>query len=283
MPEQISISSLENCTICPRNCGVNRLEDEIGYCGTGAKARISSAFSHYGEESPLVGWHGSGTIFFSGCNLRCAFCQNDDISHRPGNGKLVDGDELAEIMFSLQERGCHNINFVTPTHVTPQIVAAIRAARDLGLTVPTVYNCGGYEKRETLEALEGMIDIYMPDAKFFDASACGQYFNAPDYPDKVREALLEMHRQVGVLDTVNGIARRGLLIRHLVMPGYREDSLAMVEWIARNLGKGTVINIMEQYRPVFRASEFPEINRRPDHGDWKDIRKRAVEVGLNPV
>jgi len=282
LPETaILLSTLEECRICPRDCGVNRIEGETGYCGTGELARVSSAFSHYGEEPPLVGWHGSGTIFFSGCNLRCAFCQNYDISHRPESGEPMDEDGIAGVMLSLQERGCHNINFVTPTHVAPQIAAAVLAARDRGLSVPTVYNCGGYEKKETLKALDGIMDIYMPDAKFFDPVASERYFNAPDYPGILKEALLEMHRQVGTLEVEHGIARRGVLVRHLVMPGFKEDSLEVVEWIAGNLGEGTTMNVMEQYRPVYEAGKFPEINKRPDMEDWKEVRDRAAALGLN--
>ena len=209
---------MESCELCPRRCKVNRLNDEKGFCGTGAKAVVSSVGPHFGEESVLVGNGGSGTIFFAGCNLGCVFCQNYDISQlRQGNE--VEIDDLANMMLQLQGRGCININFVTPTHVTPHIIESVHIARTKGLKIPTVYNCGGYESIEPLRLLAGTIDIYMPDAKYLNPDSSGKYSFAQDYPEVMKSTLLEMHRQVGDLEIKDGVAIRGLLVRHLVMPG----------------------------------------------------------------
>jgi putative pyruvate formate lyase activating enzyme len=272
---------LKRCCLCPRACKVNRLAGKKGYCQAGAEVMISSAFPHFGEEPPLVGTHGSGTIFLTHCNLRCVFCQNYDISHG-GEGKRIYGSELALHMIGLQRRGCHNINFVTPTHYVPQIVAALPMAIELGLTVPLVYNCGGYESVEVIKLLDGIIDIYMPDTKFSREEAAASYCNAPDYPQVLRKVLLEMHRQVGelVLDE-RGIASRGLLIRHLVMPHGSVDTQEIVAFIANQLSDNSYVNIMDQYRPLYRAGEYPEIDRRISSREYREAIEIAMGAGLH--
>ncbi len=253
---------LKECRLCPRECKVNRLDGEMGVCQAGLEPKVSSAFPHFGEEPPLVGYHGSGTIFLTHCNLRCIFCQNYDISHL-GNGEPMTPSDMARVMVRLQEMGCHNINFVTPTHYAPQIVASLPEAIENGLRLPIVYNCSGYESIEVIRLLEGVVDIYMPDAKYMDEKHSTKFSNAPDYPKIIKEVLKEMHRQVGDL-TVNseGIAERGLLIRHLVMPDGVASSEAVLRFIAEEISIHSYVNIMDQYRPEYRAHEFPEINRR---------------------
>jgi len=252
---------LKECRLCPRECRVDRLNGEIGVCQAGSEPMISSAFPHFGEESPLVGSHGSGTIFLTHCNLRCIFCQNYDISHL-GNGGRITSSDMAQVTVRLQEMGCHNINFVTPTHYTPQIVASLPEAIEKGLRLPIVYNCSGYESIEVIRLLEGVVDIYMPDAKYMDGRHSKVFSNAPDYPEVIKKVLKEMHRQVGDL-TANseGIAERGLLIRHLVMPRGVASSEAVLRFIAEEISVHSYVNIMDQYRPEYRAHEFPEINR----------------------
>jgi len=259
---------------------VNRIAGEKGYCQAGAEVIVSSTFAHFGEEPPLVGSHGSGTIFLTHCNLRCVFCQNYDISHL-GEGKRISDSELAQLMFGLQRQGCHNINFVTPTHYVPQIVAALPAAIELGLTIPLVYNCGGYESLEVLKLLDGIIDIYMPDTKFSDAGAAAAYCSAPDYPRILQEVLLEMHRQVGdlMLDE-RGIAYQGLLIRHLVMPQGVAGTRETMSFIARHVSPDSYVNIMGQYRPLFRAGEYQEIARPISTGEYREAIEIAREEGL---
>ena len=253
---------LEECRLCPRECRVNRLHGEVGYCGAPSELMVSSAFPHFGEEPPLVGHGGSGTIFLTHCNLRCVFCQNYDISHM-GKGEPITSSEMARAMVRLQEMGCHNINFVTPTHYAPQIVASLPEAIEMGLRLPLVYNCSGYESMEVIRLLEGVIDIYMPDAKYMDERSSKQLSNAPDYPEVIKKVLMEMHRQVGDLKTNSkGIAERGLLIRHLVMPGGVASSEAILKFIAEEISPHSYVNIMDQYRPEYRAYEHPEISRR---------------------
>ena len=239
---------LADCRICPRDCVVNRLAGETGYCGIGERALVSSFGPHRGEEPPLVGRAGSGTIFFAGCNLKCVFCQNYDISHTRA-GEPVGERSLAGIMLDLQRMGCHNINFVSPSHVAPQIINALEIARGAGMNLPTVYNSGGYDKVETLRMLEGWIDIYMPDAKYLDAEAARNFSDAPDYPQVMRSALAEMQSQAGDLEIVDGVARLGLLIRHLVMPGMLEDSIRIIDFIADEISANAYVNVMGQYRP----------------------------------
>ena len=271
-------SLLEECRLCPRSCGVNRFR-ELGYCRAPAELVVSSYGPHFGEEAPLVGLGGSGTIFFTYCNLLCIFCQNYDISHL-GYGEVVSEEDLAEFMLSLQRRGCHNINLVTPTHYVPQILKALYIAATRGLKLPLVYNCGGYESLEVIKKLRGLVDIYMPDVKFFDKRACKLYLNAPNYPEVVRAVLKEMYSQVGDLVGKNGLAVRGLLIRHLVMPNYVEDSKKILDFIAREISKNSYVNIMFQYRPLYRAGEFEEIARRPTLQEYAEVVAYAERVGL---
>jgi len=271
---------LKRCRLCPRECGVNRLEGLRGYCQAGKELTISSAFPHFGEEAPLVGHFGSGTIFLTHCNLRCVFCQNYDISHR-GNGQRVSTDELADCMIALQDRGCHNINFVTPTHYIAQLVAALPRAVERGLAVPLVYNCGGYESLEVIRLLDGIIDIYMPDVKFADPEIAATYCNARDYPDVVKTVLLEMHRQVGDLELDDrGIASRGLLIRHLVMPNGTAGTAALMSFVAREVSVHSYVNIMNQYRPLYEARGYPEINRHITDHEYREAIHIAEREGL---
>ncbi|MFQ5956955.1 MAG: radical SAM protein, partial [Candidatus Brocadiales bacterium] len=256
-----------------------RLEGQKGFCGIGREAVVSSFGPHFGEERPLVGRHGSGTIFFAGCNLGCLFCQNYDISHlRAGEGVSVE--YIASIILALEKRGCHNINFVTPTHVGPQLMEATMIARKKGLSIPTVYNCGGYESVQTLKLLEGTIDIYMPDAKYAHAKWAKKFSGAKDYPEVMKAALKEMHRQVGDLVIENGIAVRGLLVRHLVMPNNVAGSKEIIGFIAEEISSNTYINVMDQYYPCYRASEFEDINRRITYEEFQEVYAYAQEKGL---
>ena len=274
---------LEDCTLCPRKCHVNRLNDDAGYCKAGARAMVSSYFPHFGEESPLVGRHGSGTIFFSHCNLRCVFCQNYEISHL-GEGEEVDAPGLAEMMISLQDQGCHNINLVSPTHYVPQIVEALPEVIEKGLNVPIVFNCSGYESVETLELLNGIVDIYMPDAKFADENLSEKYLNARAYFSVLKRSLLEMFRQVGELKTdSNDIAVRGMIIRHLVMPETAEDSREILNYIAQYISRDSYVNIMKQYRPCYRADEYPEINSRVSDDAFSAVLRAADVAGLKRI
>jgi len=271
---------LSPCGMCPRRCGVDRLAGEVGFCRTGAGAVVSSWGPHFGEEPELVGRTGSGTIFFAGCNLGCLFCQNYDISHHD-HGSPASPEELASVMLSLTARGCHNINLVTPTHVLPAILKALAIALRRGLELPVVYNCGGYERIEVLRLLEGIVDIYMPDAKFASAGPAQRYCQAPDYTDVIRAALMEMHRQVGDLDvSPEGIARRGLLVRHLVMPGGVSETGSLMRFIADELSRETYVNVMAQYRPVYRAHEFLEISRRITDAEYRRAIEEAAAAGL---
>jgi putative pyruvate formate lyase activating enzyme len=253
---------LEHCELCPRRCGVNRLKGERGFCRAPATVVVFGAHPHFGEEMSLVGDHGSGTVFFSHCNLRCIFCQNWPISHE-GRGKPISDEELADMMLGLQRIGCHNINLVTPTHVMPNILAATRIALAKGLRIPLVYNTSGYERLEMLQILDRIVDIYLPDMKYMDAEQAAKYSaGASDYPEVTKQAILEMHRQVGVLRLDgHGIALRGLMIRHLIMPNRVAGTEKFVKWVAESLPKGTYVNIMAQYRVEYRAYEYPEIAR----------------------
>ncbi len=270
---------MDACALCPRACGANRRRGERGFCGVGSQPVVSSAGPHLGEEPPLVGYFGSGTIFFAGCNLGCVFCQNFDISHgRAGRETSVEG--VVELMLRLEAHGCCNINFLTPTHVMPHVLDAIAQARGRGLRVPIVYNCGGYESLDALRLLEGAVEIYMPDAKFLDPRRAGAYCKAPDYPDAMKAALREMHRQVGDLEIVDGIARRGLLVRHLVMPNATDDGKAIIDFLADEISPDTYVNVMEQYRPLFRAGEHPAIARRPTRREFEEVYEHARRRGL---
>jgi putative pyruvate formate lyase activating enzyme len=243
---------LESCTLCPRRCGINRLKGEDGFCRTGLHPVISSYGAHFGEEPPLVGRSGSGTIFVTHCNLACRFCQNFDIS-QCGNGKEVTVEELAGMMITLQEQGCHNINLVTPTHIVPQILNALEIAIPEGLHIPLVYNSGGYDSADTLRLLEGTVDIYMPDAKYGSDKVAGTLSQAPDYVATMKGAIREMHRQVGDLVLEKGVAVRGLIIRHLVLPENLAGSEIVLPWIAREISRDSYVNIMDQYHPSWHA------------------------------
>lgn len=277
---QLLMEILQECRLCPRQCRVNRLNGEIGYCGAGSELMVSSAFPHFGEEPPLVGHHGSGTIFLTHCNFRCIFCQNYDISHL-GRGTRMTLSDMAQTMVKLQKMGCHNINFVTPTHYAPQILASLLEAIEMGLRLPVVYNCSGYESIEVIQLLEGVVDIYMPDAKYMDERYSNRFSNASNYPEVLKVVLKEMHRQVGDLTTnPKGIAEKGLLIRHLVMPGGVASSEAVLKFIAEEISADSYVNIMDQYRPEYRASEYPEISRRITHKEYMEAIQIARRFHL---
>ena len=273
---------LSPCVLCPRNCRVNRRSGELGLCQAGDQLMVAAAFPHFGEEPPLSGQGGSGAIFISWCNLLCQFCQSWEVNHR-GEGVPVRARELAEIMVDLQSQGCHNINFVTPTHYAPQLIAALPLAIEQGFRLPLVYNCGGYESLEAIQLLDGIVDIYLPDIKFLDPCASDRHLDgAADYPQVVRTVLKEMHRQVGdlVLDA-HGIAQRGLIVRHLVMPGLTSDSHAILRFIADELSSQTYVNIMDQYRPCFQAGRSPEIARRTTRMEHRAVVEMAHGLGLH--
>lgn len=272
---------LENCGLCPRMCGVNRIKGEQGFCRVPEQAVVHSAMPHFGEEHPLVGRRGSGTIFFSNCNLRCVFCQNWPIAHE-GRGLETSEERIASLMMQLQSLGCHNINLVTPTHVLPHILRALKIALDRGLNVPLVYNTSGYERPEIVRLLEGIVDIYMPDLKFMDPDMADTYSpGARNYPEQARESIIEMNRQVGVLSLdKDQVARRGLLIRHLVMPNHVAGTREFVAWVAENLPRDTYINIMPQYRVEHRAFEYPEIAREITIEEFLEAIDGAEEQGL---
>lgn len=272
---------LESCRLCPNECGVDRRVSDNGNCRSGFLPIVSSYFPHFGEEPPLVGRFGSGTIFFTNCNLDCKFCQNYDISHY-GIGKEVSIEELASMMIYLQNRGCHNINFVTPTHFTPQIVDALIIARERGLEIPLVYNCGGYESIETLKLLDKIIDIYMPDIKYSSNENALKYSGVSNYWDVVRQAIKEMHRQVGdLMISSSGIAKRGLLIRHLVLPNDISGSKKVLDFIANEISKNSYVNIMDQYRPAYLANQFTELNRQINEKEFFEVINYAKQIGLH--
>jgi len=271
------------CVLCPRNCRVNRSGGKIGFCGIPDMPIVSSIGPHFGEETVLVGQGGSGTIFFAGCNLGCVFCQNYDISHLR-HGQEVTIEELAGFMLDLQNYGCININFVTPTHVAPAIAAGIDIARKKGLNLPTVYNSGGYDSVETLKLLDGYMDIYMPDMKYSDDTAAKELSGASDYPKVNFAAVKEMHRQVGDLQlNENGLAKRGLLVRHLVLPNGLAGSFKIIDFLAEQVSRSTAINIMDQYRPCYKASSHNSINRIPTPDEIEQVRQYTLKKGLHPV
>ena len=271
---------MKKCTLCPRMCRVDRTAGEKGYCKTGNLAVVASYGPHFGEERPLVGRGGSGTIFFSHCNLFCVFCQNYEISHG-GEGMPVGAAELAEIMLALQEKGCHNINFVTPTHVIQPILEALPIAIEKGLHVPLVYNCGGYERVQALKLLDGIVDIFMPDFKFWDSGVAEDLCDAPDYPERARAGLKEMHRQVAELVVDGrGTAQRGVLVRHLVMPGGVSGTREITEFIADEISRQTYINIMDQYHPCGGAVKKRTIGRRITSEEFREALEAAEKAGL---
>ena len=274
---------LRDCALCPRQCRVNRKSGKKGYCRTGDAPFIASWGPHFGEERPLVGRHGSGTVFFGNCNLRCIFCQNYSISHL-GEGFEISHEKLADIMLSLQEFGCHNINLVTPTHQAAAIIRAIRIASEKGLAVPLVYNCGGYESLATLKILEGIVDIYMPDLKYADNVSAKKYSDAGDYADKAKSAIHEMYRQVGdLLIDERGIAKRGLLVRHLVLPANIAGTAEAVRFIAEEISTNTYVNIMDQYHPCFKSFGSPPLDRRITAKEYSDALEYAVRAGLKRI
>ena len=276
-----ALSLLEACRLCPRTCGVNRLDGKTGVCRTGRRAIVSSAAPHFGEEKPLVGNRGSGTIFFSGCNLKCLFCQNYEISHLLA-GDEVSAGRLAMLMLHLQKIGCHNLNLVTPTHVVPQILEALELAVKGGFRLPIVYNTGGYDALEVIRLLDGIVDIYMPDIKYLSQEAAKEYSDAEDYPTVIKKVIREMHRQVGdLVISPEGIATRGLLVRHLVMPGMLEDTDRIVSFLAGNISQDTYINIMAQYRPEYLAYEHPPLDRPLSRDEWREALRRARAAGLH--
>jgi putative pyruvate formate lyase activating enzyme len=271
----------KECRICPRQCLARRHEGEIGECRSTDELVISSVNPHFGEEPPLVGTHGSGTIFFTNCNLKCEFCQNYDISQL-GSGSIISVKQLAEAMLKLQRMGCHNINFVTPTHFTPQIANALLLAIENGLEVPLVYNCGGYESVETLKLLDGIIDIYMPDIKYSDSNLAQKYSGISDYWEVVKLAIKEMHIQVGDLRiSKRGIAQRGLLIRHLILSEGISGSEKVIDFIADEISTDTYVNIMDQYHPAYKAFEYKELNRRITNDEFLQVVRYAENKGLH--
>jgi putative pyruvate formate lyase activating enzyme len=271
---------LKACNLCPRKCGVNRFSGDTGICKTGKNALVSSYNAHFGEEAPLVGSKGSGTIFFTHCNLMCLFCQNYDISHE-GYGQELSTEQISALMLALQKQGCHNINFVTPSHVVPQILSAVEIAVQNGLTVPLVYNSGGYDRVETLKLLRGVFDIYMPDFKFWDPQIAASACDAHDYPEVARKALIEMHRQVGDLVANKAeIAERGLLIRHLVLPHGLAGTREIMRFIATKISSNSYVNIMSQYRPCGKAAAVKGLETYPSNADYQEAVNAAVQEGI---
>lgn len=273
--------SLSSCRICPRICGVDRTKGKTGYCRAGLKASVYSYISHQGEEPAISGARGSGTIFFSRCNMKCVYCQNYRFSQLD-EGKEVTTGELAGIMLSLEKLGCHNINLVSPTHYLPQILSALEEALVKGLSIPIVYNTSGYELKESIEALEGVVDIYLPDMRYSDNAMARKYSDAPDYVDRDRESVLKMHRQVGELIIDNdGVAKKGLIIRLLALPGGISGTVKTLQYIKENISKNTYLSIMSQYYPTFKAYNYPEISHGIDREEYANLVDEARIIGLN--
>jgi len=277
---ELAYQSLKKCNLCPRICNVDRTKKQKGFCGVLDKPVISSYGPHFGEETPLVGRYGSGTIFFSRCNLGCVFCQNYDISHFD-NGKNISVERLSEIILELQGRGCHNINFVSPTHQLPFIIDSLLISLKKGLNIPVVWNCGGYESEASLELLDGIVDIYMPDFKFWKDKTGEKFSGIKEYSKHVKKAILKMHEQTGDLFIENNIAVSGLLVRHLVMPGYVTETFKIIEWLKNKVSENTYLNLMDQYRPCFQAYKYPEINCKLNFEEYRKVRDFAQTLGLN--
>lgn len=278
-----AIARLEKCVLCGRRCGVDRLHGATGCCKLGRSARVCSHGPHFGEEAALVGQRGSGTIFFSFCNLNCIFCQNWEIS-QAGEGVSVSAQQLAVMMLSLQDRGCHNINLVSPSHLVAQIIEALVPAVEQGLRLPLVYNTGGYDSPEALELLDGLVDIYLPDMKFAESNVARFWLKVKDYAEVNRAAVAEMFRQVGNLQLdEQGVARRGLLIRHLILPQNLAGSDRTLAFIAEQLSPQTWVNLMDQYRPCYQAHQHPPLDRRPERSELLQTRQLAEEMGLQNV
>lgn len=281
-----AIESLRSCTVCPRDCEVDRLANEARVCRVGRRAKVSTSFPHFGEEDCLRGWNGSGTIFFSWCNLKCVFCQNWDTSNE-GEGREVSAQDLAGMMLHLQSQGCHNINFVSPEHVAPQMLEALPIAIERGLRLPIVYNTSAYDSLHTLRLLDGVVDIYMPDFKYWSAERSARYLKAKDYPEVARASIREMHRQVGDLEIGDdGLARRGVLVRHLVMPGALEETAIILAWLAE-LSPETYVNVMDQYYPAGKVAQeparYPELGRRLRAGEHLEALRIAHAAGLTRI
>ena len=271
---------LSICDVCARNCNVDRRDGQVGVCRTGDRAKVSSYGPHLGEEDPLRGWRGSGTIFFTRCNLKCQFCQNHDISQSDA-GYEVEPEQLASIMLELQVQGCHNINFVSPSHVVPQIMAGVLIAAEAGLRLPLVYNTGGFDSMAMLKLLDGVVDIYMPDMKYADAEIARRYSKIANYPQVNQTAVREMHRQVGDLKINEmGLGQRGLLVRHLVLPENLAGTDQIVRFLATEISPATYLNLMDQYRPAYKAHHFPELNRRIARKEYQAAVRMAQDAGL---
>lgn len=275
-----ALEIISGCQLCPHKCGVDRTQGEKGICESDSRIKIASYGPHFGEEKPLVGHNGSGSIFFSNCNLQCVYCQNYEISHY-GNGHHITPEQLAEIMINLQEKGCHNINLVTPTHMIYGILKSLKIACKNGLNIPLVYNSGGYESIETLNLLNGIIDIYMPDIKYSDSKKAEKYSNAPNYFEIIRKTILEMYRQVGDLKTKNGIAIKGLIIRHLVLPENISGSKGIIDFIAQEVSKETFFNLMDQYYPSYNADQYDKLSKKIDYNRFKRLINYAQQRGLD--
>ncbi len=273
-----------DCDLCAYDCRVDRTTGQVGTCQVDDTAHVSTYFPHRGEEDCLRGWNGSGTIFLAHCNMKCVFCQNFETSHQ-AQGEPATPDEIATMALELQARGCHNVNFVSPTHHSPRLVEAVMIARDRGLDLPIVWNCGGYERAEILERLDGIVDVYMPDVKWSDDAAAAKYSKAPNYWENVQKSLQEMHRQVGDLRIDDdGLATGGLLIRHLVMPNHVENAKGVLEFVATNLSEETFVNVMAQYRPAYKARTeefYEEIDRGITTEEYREVVEYAQEVGLS--
>lgn len=272
---------MESCSLCPRTCYVNRLAGNEGFCGANNQLTIASYQPHFGEEDPLVGQNGSGTIFFSNCSLQCVYCQNWEISFR-GRGHSRSIEELAQMMLNLQAKGCHNINIVTPTHYIPHMVKGLDHAAKNGLHIPLVYNTSGWERLEILQELEGVVDIYLPDFKYASGEMAATYSsNAREYPDRAKKALLEMNRQVGVAEPdEKGIMHQGLMIRHLILPNNVSGTQQIINWISDNLPQNTFVNLMTQYRPAYQAGQYPKISRSISREEIRQVEKWAQQSGL---
>jgi len=279
MPDRLS-NLLESCCICPRKCKVNRLKGELGFCKTGALAKVCSFMPHHGEEPAISGTQGSGAIFFSHCNMACVYCQNYEFSQL-GQGREVDTEELARFMLQLQTLGCHNINLVTPTHVMPQILKALKLAKSGGLKIPIVYNTGGYELPQIIKELSGIVDIYLVDMRYADSDTAIKYSSAPDYPRYNQESVKEMHRQVGIADIdANGIIKKGVVIRHLVLPNNIAGTDKIMKFIAQEISPDSYISLMSQYLPYYKACEFPEISRRLIQREYEEAKQIMQKYGL---
>jgi len=272
---------LRRCYVCPRHCAIDRIEGDLGFCLVGAKAFVSSHGPHHGEEAPLRGWKGSGTIFLASCNLRCVYCQNYEISQLR-EGREVSAEELADMMVNLQEQGCHNVNFVTPSHQVPQILEGVLLAAQRGLRIPLVYNTSSYDDLDTLRLLDGIVDIYLPDFKYADAETGLKYSKVPGYPETARTAIKEMHRQTGDL-VINeqGLAVRGLLVRHLVLPGGLAGTGEVMRFLATDISRDTYVNIMDQYRPCWKAIKYPPLDRRITKEEFEEAVEAAKKAGLH--